>query len=508
MDNDRLVPPLRCDLELEMVEGQYRLRDPMFGRLIKIDRRGAEIARLLDREQSFYELLSRVGLQGKAIEPRALEQVLAAFDGLGLLETASTENAAAEHIRMLDELDNRLDQVPLIIPDDLSFTCEACGSCCLGANIGPVTDDVTAALSGEKYRELLRSYRKTRGLFFSMVPADEKEEILLCETSNGACIFLDSDGLCGIHRRFGPELKPRVCRLFPYQFVMTPKGIAVGLQLECRNILRASSGRPLTEQASDIRTALKLAYDIPVVRPFVSIDGTVTTPYESYCEIENKACRAIEDCKGGGFDLVLASNMVVLDHCSTTNSPTSKGLSTGELLHAFYSMLQDLGDSLVRLKKEHRAEGGGVKLRTDNLDMVLEALSDLPLFANVVLSSDEDAEGRRLASIFLRNAWRSKDFLLPPDLVTAHALYGLRWLLVKAIAVSRARQVHRRIPDVRDIVDAWVVVHMLMRNKRVIKVIAEKRPEIIEIFGYRLDALISQRDALVDHERRTEFHLF
>jgi Fe-S-cluster containining protein len=512
MEDDATVPPLRPALEWEAppagADGPWRLRDPRLGRSLKVDARGREIALLLDRVQSLDELLARVEAGGRPIAADALGRVLAAFDGLGLLDTDAAVRAMAEHRRMRDDFRDRRDALPLLVPDVLRFTCTACGSCCLGANIGPVTDDVTARLSGERHDELARAYGGRKGLFFSMVPDGETDEILVCETRNGACAFLDPDGLCGIHRRYGPEFKPRVCRLFPYQFVMTPAGIAVSLQLECRDVLAASQGRPLTEQAADIRELLALADEIPVTRPFVSLDGVTAVPFEAYDGIEAEACAAVDACEGGGFAMALASRGVVADRCAATGRPLPEAPSADVLRHDLWALLQDVGERLMRLKAEHRLDGQGVKLHTANLDLVLEALSDLPLFADVVLDSDEDGDGRGLARLGLRNAWRGKDFLLPPDLVTAIAMYGLRWLLVRAVAVSRCRQVHRRVPASRDLADAWVAVHMIMRNKRVLKTLADRRDDIVRLFAHHLDALVAMRNELVDVDKRTEFYLF
>ena len=41
---------------------------------------------------------------------------------------------------------------------------------------------------------------------------------------DGACTFLDRDGLCLVHKRLGEAAKPRVCRQFPFVFVAAPGG--------------------------------------------------------------------------------------------------------------------------------------------------------------------------------------------------------------------------------------------------------------------------------------------
>ena len=37
---------------------------------------------------------------------------------------------------------------------------------------------------------------------------------------NLQCVFLDDDGLCGLHKRFGHAFIPAVCQAFPIEFIL------------------------------------------------------------------------------------------------------------------------------------------------------------------------------------------------------------------------------------------------------------------------------------------------
>jgi len=231
--------------------------------------------------------------------------------------------------------------------------------------------------------------------------------------------------------------------------------------------------------------------------------------YESYQQLEDRVCSVAGGDDPGGFDRMLLALSVLRDTCASAGNPfPSEACEPGELKVAFYSFLQDLAEDLIGLKRKHVDEGSGIRFHTSNLDLVVEAISDLPLFADAVFASDETGDARRFARIAVLNFWRSKDAIIPSDLVLATALANLRWLLARALAYSRARQVHRRSPCPQDLVDGWVTTHMLLRNKQVLKMLTRHNETIRTLFAHRLPELVAQRERLVDVDSRTEFYLF
>src|SRR5690349_5240839 len=62
---------------------------------------------------------------------------------------------------------------------------------------------------------------------------DSGERVTFARRPDGACVFLADGERCSIHRRWGADAKPQVCREFPYSFVDTPDGVAVGLSFAC-----------------------------------------------------------------------------------------------------------------------------------------------------------------------------------------------------------------------------------------------------------------------------------
>jgi len=500
-----VVPPLREGLaivEHEEAGGPViRIVEGTSGRGIRLDPRGREVAQLLDAPQPFEVLLDRIAKTGRPMAPEALRRVLRAFEGLGLLAAAEPGPSGAS-------AGTHGEPVPLLIPEDMRFTCTGCGSCCLGVNVGPVGAEVAHGIRGRIADLAAEDGATGRAPFFSMVPEGEDEEVLVCQTRNGGCTFLDPDGLCRIHRRLGAAAKPVICRLFPFRFVWTPDGVRVGLQLECRDILRASTGQKVREQEAELREVLALLPKIPTVRPHLSVDGETTLTYPEYLALEAEILAAIDRAADrGGWAMLIEAWRVLSARCREGFGPDSDP-DLDSLRIGFYSLLRDVGETLVTLKQRYYEEGERIRFHTGNLDIVVESLTDAPLFTRLILT-DEPGESARFARILFANYWRSREESFgPPDLVTSFAELAFSWFLTRAVAVSRARQVHRFFLTPQDLVDGWVLVHMLLRNHRIREAFMRLRDRLIETFGYRLESLERHRVGLEQVSPKTDFYLF
>lgn len=69
---------------------------------------------------------------------------------------------------------------------------------------------------------------------------------------DGACVFLNEQGGCRIHAKFGSAAKPLACRVYP--FVLIPAGDhwEVGLRFACPSAA-GDQGRPLNDHLPDLR---------------------------------------------------------------------------------------------------------------------------------------------------------------------------------------------------------------------------------------------------------------
>ncbi len=75
-------------------------------------------------------------------------------------------------------------------------------------------------------------------------------------TSDGHCPFLVNK-LCHIHGKYGEEVKPLICGLFPYSFNRTPSGIYLTVSFRSNAVL-GNVGTPLTEQLDTLKEKLRV----------------------------------------------------------------------------------------------------------------------------------------------------------------------------------------------------------------------------------------------------------
>ena len=78
----------------------------------------------------------------------------------------------------------------------------------------------------------------------------------LAKRADGSCVFLMEDGLCRIHKEFGFDAKPLVCRMFPLQLVPHEKQAVLTIRRACPSAA-ADKGRAVTEHLSEVRAYAK-----------------------------------------------------------------------------------------------------------------------------------------------------------------------------------------------------------------------------------------------------------
>ena len=74
----------------------------------------------------------------------------------------------------------------------------------------------------------------------------------LAQQPDGACVFLNEQGLCRIHAKFGEAAKPLACRIYPYAFHPAGRKIAVGLRFSCPSVVK-NLGRSLRDQSAELK---------------------------------------------------------------------------------------------------------------------------------------------------------------------------------------------------------------------------------------------------------------
>jgi len=137
----------------------------------------------------------------------------------------------------------------LTLPVLQNWDCHNCAGCCRQHEI-----EITA---DERQRILDQGWTDSDGIPGGVTIRQQggwlsAPRYFLAHQADGACVFLNEQGLCRIHARFGEMGKPLACRVYPYAFHPAGKSVAVSLRFSCPSVV-SNAGRPVSHQVLDIR---------------------------------------------------------------------------------------------------------------------------------------------------------------------------------------------------------------------------------------------------------------
>jgi len=128
----------------------------------------------------------------------------------------------------------------VLFAKDQRFTCAKSGRCCRRTTV-PITAGEAA------------SYRKFGSEYDAFEPIPGYEPMLrIRKRPDGACVFLQDDGLCRIHKEMGFDRKPIACQLFPFSFHPVEGGVVVTTSFACPAVI-ANEGEPVRSQTRALR---------------------------------------------------------------------------------------------------------------------------------------------------------------------------------------------------------------------------------------------------------------
>ena len=84
-----------------------------------------------------------------------------------------------------------------------------------------------------------------------------KRRYRLAHRNDGACVFLNEDGLCRIHAKFGEAAKPLACRIYPYAFHPSGKRVTVSLRFSCPSVV-ANKGKAVAANRDELKQMARL----------------------------------------------------------------------------------------------------------------------------------------------------------------------------------------------------------------------------------------------------------
>lgn len=136
----------------------------------------------------------------------------------------------------------------LPLPSLQKWDCHTCGTCCKEylVTLSPVeTDRIRKQEWKPEELEGHPPLRTIGRLWW--------RKTVLNHRPDGSCVFLDDQGRCRMHAKWGYESKPLPCKLFPFVLVPTGNGWSVGMRFACPSA-SASLGRPMAEHLVALRS--------------------------------------------------------------------------------------------------------------------------------------------------------------------------------------------------------------------------------------------------------------
>lgn len=173
----------------------------------------------------------------------------------------------------------------LLLDDGVVFTCQQSGACCRSDWLIGVDEASHARLrdvAWARHDPGLGDREKFVPLPF---PLPGGERLTFARRPGGACVFLTADAQCAIHRHLGRGAKPQVCREFPYHFVETPDGVAVGVSFACTAV-RAHHGASLSAQRDEVSAILAGSTRVERLPEPLTLYGSIELPWADYRPIE------------------------------------------------------------------------------------------------------------------------------------------------------------------------------------------------------------------------------
>ena len=140
--------------------------------------------------------------------------------------------------------------ISLTLPTIQNWSCHNCSGCCRQHAI-EITEE-------ERQRILSQGWTANDGtptgdaLFEWHAGPPWAKRYRLAHQADGACVFLNEQGLCRIHAKFGEAAKPLACRIYPYAFHPAGKQVTVSLRFSCPSVV-ANRGHSMKQNADEIK---------------------------------------------------------------------------------------------------------------------------------------------------------------------------------------------------------------------------------------------------------------
>lgn len=145
--------------------------------------------------------------------------------------------------------------LPLKLPTIQNWSCHNCSGCCR-EHLIEVTDEEHQRILGQKWTAK-DGIPDGQPVVVAHAGPPWKRRHRLAHREDGSCVFLNEDGLCRIHAKFGEPAKPLACRVYPYAFHPSGSRIAVSLRFSCPSVV-ANKGKALSQNRDELKEIQRL----------------------------------------------------------------------------------------------------------------------------------------------------------------------------------------------------------------------------------------------------------
>jgi lysine-N-methylase len=178
---------------------------------------------------------------------------------------------------------------------------------------------------------------------------------------DGGCVFLTAANRCRIQERFSADIKPFVCRLFPFVLIPAGNHWRVGMRFSCPSVA-ANSGRPVTDAEADL-VLLSRALEHHVGRagesappPLLRAGQQLSWP--DVCRVVQVLAEIVQE-RGDRLERRLRKCLAVAHVCERTQFDKLQGARLSKYLQAVRNAVEvEVPREAVDLPQPDRLLGG------------------------------------------------------------------------------------------------------------------------------------------------------
>lgn len=352
----------------------------------------------------------------------------------------------------------------VIVPSGARWSCHACGACCRLFQLGPVAPAVIADL---EQRGIAQAWPAA-----ATEPWHERRETpngpaFYLRKVDGACVFLQPDNYCAVHRLYGAAAKPDFCQEFPFQVTHDPNGTVVTARGECAGFYASSAdGEALEAQVTDV-LAIPRSRPIPRFSPAqVELAPGRSVTLTQWMDAEGRVIAALNVVVGPPPALVGQVRLALLPDAATPDSARFT-LATRALIHTLGLVLDHV------LSTETNAPPAEARFTAELREVLRQAEAAIHLPPRP-LSDDAN----RHLNLLLRSAIQSK---------SVHALGGVGFglglfLFNTEVARLTAGGEASEPVSARDHSDVYTRLCRLTLNTTIHQVLLKARPALLDLF--------------------------